>query len=169
MTTLFVLLLALLFILFLTTLMRRRTVERDLVGLRHQLRPVHLPALLNLVNPEDLSFLRTNLRRSYFVKLKRQRTLALISYVRRIASNAKVLTSIGALYRHSALPEVATAGQLLVSRAFTTRILALRTLMCLRIELMLPLFSTNLGSTITAYEAARSDLEKTSSASLILG
>lgn len=168
MTTLFVLVLALVFILFLTTLMRRRSVERDLVSLHRQLQPVHLPALLNLVNLEDLSFLRKNLSRSYFVKLKRQRTRALISYVRRIASNAKVLTSIGALYRHSNLTEVATAGQLLVSRASMTRMLALRTLMCLWIELMLPLFSTNLGSTITAYEAARSDLEASSSASLVV-
>jgi hypothetical protein len=158
MTTFFVLLLALVFILFLTSLMRRRGVESDIVSLYRRLQPVYLPALLNLLNPEDLSFLRTSLRPSDFVKLKRQRTRALIDYVSRIASNAQVLTSIGALYRHSTLPEVAAAGQLLVSRALMTRILALRTLMCLRIELMFPLFSTNLGSTITAYETARSGL-----------
>jgi len=168
MTTVFVLLLALAFILFLAALMRRRRLESDPVGLHRQLQPVHLPALLNLLNPEDLSFLRTNLRQSDFVKLKRQRTRALIEYVRRIASNAKVLASIGALYRHSALPEVAAAGQLLLSRAFMTRVLALRTLLCLQIELMLPLFDTNLGSTIKAYEAARGRLEGISSASLVL-
>lgn len=168
MTTVFVLLLALAFILFLASLMRRRRVESDPIGLYRQLQPVYLPALLNLLNPEDLSFLRTNLPRADFVKLKRQRTRSLIDYVRRIASNAKVLTSIGAVYRHSPLPEEAEAAQLLVTRALMTRLLALRALICLWIELMLPLFNTDLGSTITAYETARSRLEGVSSASLAL-
>jgi len=168
MTTLLVVLLALAFILFLTSLMRLRRVERDLVGLYNKLQPVHLPALLNLLNPEDLSFLRANLRKPDFVQVKRQRTRALIDYVRRIALNAKVLTSLGELYRYSPLPDVAAAGQLLVSRALMTRILALRTLLCLQIELVLPLFDTNLVSTIKAYEAARTRLEGISSTSLVL-
>ena len=165
MTTILVVLLALAFILFLASLIRWRRVENDPVGLSHQLQPLHMPALLNLLNPEDLSFLRANLREADFLELRRQRTRALIEYVRRIAFNARVLTSIGALSRHSQAPEVSAAAQLLVSRALMTRILALRTLVCLQVELMLPLFNTNLESTIKAYEAAQSRLEGISSAS----
>jgi hypothetical protein len=168
MITVVVLVLAAAFILFLATLMSRRRIESDPAGLYRQLQPVYLPALLNLLNMEDVNFLRANLEQSDFVKLKRQRTRALIVYVRRIAFNARVLASIGAWSRHSALPEVAAAGQLLVSRALRTRLLALRTLLCLEIELILPLFDTNLGSTIKAYEAAQSRLEGISAASPVL-
>ena len=163
--TILVVFLAVIFLLFLASSVRRRRVESDPHGLYHQLQPVHLPALLNLLNPEDLTFLRANVGEADFLKLKRQRTRALIEYVRRIAFNARVLTSIGALSRHSEAPEVAAAGQLLVSRALMTRMLALRTLLCLQVELLLPLFDTNLGSTIKAYEAAQSRLEGISSAS----
>ena len=167
MTTILVIFLAAAFLLFLASSVRRRRVEGDPVSLYHQLQPVHMPALLNLLNPEDLSFLRANLLEVDFVKLKRQRTRALIEYVRRIAFNARVLTSIGAISRHAQAPEVAAAGQLLVSRALMTRILALRTLACLKVELMFPLFDTNLGSTIKAYEAAQTRLEGISPASLV--
>jgi len=166
MTTLIVLLLAVAFIVYLTSLARRRRTETDATGFYRRIQPVHLPALFNLLNAEDLDFLRTNLRRGDFVKLKRQRARALMDYVRRIAANARVLTSIGVLYRHSTVPEVAASGQALVSRALTTRILALRTLLCLQIELILPLFNTNLRSTIKAYEAARARLDTISSGSV---
>lgn len=168
MITILVTLLALGFIIFLAVSMRRRGAETNPVSLYSQLQPVHLPALLNLLNVEDLNFLRANVRPSDFLKLKRARTRALIDYVRRIASNAKVLASIGALCRHSPLPEVAIAGQSLVSRALTTRILALRTLLCLELELVLPMFDTNLGSTIKAYETAQARLEGIPAESVVL-
>lgn len=167
MTTAFVLLLALAFLIFLVSLMRRRRLESDPIALYRQLQPIHLPALLNLLNPDDLNFLRANLRRSEFVKLKRERTRSLIEYVRKIASNAKVLTSIGAISQHSPLPEVAAAGQALSTRALVTRIRALRALMSLWIELFLPFLDTNLGTTISAYEAANSRLQGIDPASVV--
>ncbi len=165
MITVIVLVLAAAFVLFLASLMGRRRVESDPAGLYRQLQPIYLPALLNLLNVEDLNFLHANLEQVDFVRLKRQRTRALIVYVRRIAFNARVLASIGAWSRQSPSHEVAAAGQLLLSRALATRMLALRTLLCLQVELVLPLFDTNLGSTIKAYEAAQSRLEGISAAS----
>jgi len=159
MITVLIVLLACAFLVFLALSVRHRRAASDTVGLYRQLQPVYLPALLNLLSPDDLAFLRASLRHSDFVDLKRQRTRALIDYVRRINTNAKVLTSIGAILRQSPAPDVATAGQLLVSRAFTTRVLAARTLLFLEIELMLPFFDTNLASTIQAYETARARLE----------
>jgi hypothetical protein len=168
MITVLVLSLALAFILYLMSLMRRRRAEMDPTDLYWRLRPIHLPALLNLLNPDDINFLRTNLRQADFLKLKRQRTRALMDYVRKIALNAAVLTSIGMLYRNSPVPEIAASGQFLAARALTTRILALRTLLCLQIELVLPGFNTNMGSTIKAYEAARVGLDRISSNPFVL-
>jgi len=166
MITFLIILLACAFLVFLVRLMHRRGAENDTVGLYRRLQPVYLPALLNLLNPDDLAFLRTSLRHSDFVELKRRRTRALIDYVRRINTNAKVLTSIGAILRQSPVPDVAMSGQLLASRALTTRMLAGRTLLFLEIELLLPFFDTNLASTIRAYETARARLEGVTPSSL---
>jgi len=164
--TVFVVLLSLGFIVYVARLMRRRKTETDAARLYKQLQPIHLPALLNLLNPDDLSFLRINLSHSDFLALKRRRTRALMDYVRRIGLNARVLTSIGALRRQSALPDVAAAGQTLASHALTTRILAVRTLFFLELELVLPFFDTNLAPTIKAYEKARARLDESSATSL---
>ena len=150
---------ALAFIVFVGVLIRRRRMETNAAVFYRRLQPIYLPALLNLLNPEDIDFLRNNLRHSDFMIVKRDRTRALIQYVRRIAANARVLVTIGVLSRQTTCKEVAVAAQTLVSRALVTRILALRTLACLYVELVLPLFDTNLGSTIQAYEAAQARLE----------
>lgn len=161
-----VLLLASVFLVFLARLIRRRRLENDPTALYQQLQPVSVPALLNLLNPDDLHFLQANLRPVDFVKLKRQRTRSLIDYVRRIASNARVLTSLGAISQHSAVPEVVAAGKSLSSRALVTRILAFRTLVCLMLELLFPFMHPNLSDMISAYEVATSRLEEIWTAAL---
>jgi len=162
-TLAFIVLIAALLIVFLITLVRQRHATTDVNELYSRLKPIYVPALLNLINPGDLIFLRTRLRRSDFLKVKRARARALIDYVGRIAFNARTLTSIGTLYRQSAQPELASAGQSLVSRAASTRILALRTLVFLKIEFILPFFDTNLTPTLSAYERAKARLDGISS------
>lgn len=148
-------------------LMRGRNRELDPAVLQLQLHPIYVPALVNLLNPDDLLFLQQRLSRSDFLKLKRERARSLIDYVCRIASNAKVLTSIGAIYQHSPQREIAAEGQSLAASAVTTRMLALKALFSLWIEFLLPSFTADLQNMLSAYEAAEScfrELPETSSA-----
>src|SRR4051794_7273813 len=55
------------------------------------LQPVHLPALMNLLDESQQDYLRTRLSKQDFAKLQRQRNKALLVYVKRIASNSAVL------------------------------------------------------------------------------
>lgn len=150
---------------FLLILMQRRSREVEPATLQLRLQPVYLPALVNLLNPEDLLFLKQRLLPADFLKLKRERARSLIDYVRRIGFNAKTLTSIGAIYQHSPEREIAAEGQALAARAVSTRMLAFKALFCLWIEFLLPRFTTDLQSVINAYEAAESSFRELPEAS----
>jgi hypothetical protein len=158
--TLIVVALASAFFGFVVILMRRRSRELEPSALQLRLQPVYLPALINLLNPEDLLFLEQRLGRADFLQLKRARARSLIDYVWRIAYNAKVLASIGAIYQHSPRHEIAAEGQSLAARAITTRMLALRALFLVWIEFLLPSFTADLQTVVSAYAAAESSFRE---------
>jgi hypothetical protein len=118
------------------------------------MQPIHLPALLNLLDESQQDYLRAKLPKRDFTKLRRQRNKALLVYVKRIATNSAVLMR----YAHAAMQvsdaETAAAGRELLQSALSTRISALKAMGSLYIAVVMPSSARNLGDAITRYSNA---------------
>ncbi len=103
---------------------QRRMTLRGVDDIPSYTRPVHMPALLNLLDESQQQFLRERLPGDEFNALQRKRIRALIKYIDRIAGNAAVLQRVGDLARQSADPRVVSAAEELATLALQTRIYA---------------------------------------------
>jgi hypothetical protein len=125
--------------LFLVTVSHRRAVAiKDLDDLAGHTRPVDIQAFRNLTDRAETEFLRTRLSWPHFHIVHRERTLAAAEYVRNVAHNASVLMRLGQAARESADPDVARAGADMVQRALMVRMIAMRVLVKLYIQSMIP-------------------------------
>jgi hypothetical protein len=91
----------------------------ELVG---HMRPVDVEAFSNLVDPEEESFLRSNLPGPLFRSIQRERLLAATEYVAAVSHNAAVLLRIGEAARHHVDPTVSEAGQEMANSAARLRL-----------------------------------------------
>jgi hypothetical protein len=121
---------------------------------KENIQPIHLPALMNLLDESQQGYLRARLPKRDFARLQRQRNKALLVYVKRIASNSAVLMR----YAHAATQvsdvETAAAGRELLQSALSTRISALKAMGLLYIGVAMPTSVRNLGDAITRYSNA---------------
>lgn len=121
---------------------------------KEEMQPIHLPALMNLLDESQQDYLRARLSKRDFAKLQRQRNKALLVYVKRIASNSAVLMR----YAHAATQvseaETAAAGRELLQSALSTRISALKAMGLLYIGVAMPTSVRNLGEAIARYSTA---------------
>ncbi|HWR15959.1 MAG TPA: hypothetical protein VN577_14115 [Terriglobales bacterium] len=99
---------------------------------------IDIEAFQNLINPEETEFLRSRLPAADFRRVQRERTLATLEYVQRIAQNSAVLLRLGQASRNHADPEVAKAARFMVERALTVRMHAMRAIIQLRLKTFLP-------------------------------
>jgi hypothetical protein len=124
-STLIIVLLALLSLVFLLRLAKGRAVDiKSPDDLRSHIRPVDVQAFRNLTNPNEEEFLHAHLSPSEFRTVQRARLRAALEYVFCVANNAAVLIRMAEDARHSADPSVAEAGQKLADSALRLRLFA---------------------------------------------
>jgi hypothetical protein len=82
-------------------------------------------ALHNLLDPADTVFLREHLSAKEFRSLQRERTLAVLEYVRKIAYNAALLSSLAQLAQDTPDPQLAQAARRMVEQSARIRLLCL--------------------------------------------
>jgi hypothetical protein len=121
---------------------------------KEAMQPIHLPALLNLLDESQQDYLRARLPKRDFAKLQRRRNRALLVYVKRIASNSAVLMRYAHAATQASEPETVAAGRELLQAALSTRISALKAMGLLYIGVALPTSVRNLGDAIARYSTA---------------
>lgn len=130
--------------LFLVAVSHRRAVTiKNLDDLAGRTRPVDIEAFRNLTDRAETEFLRTRLSWAHFRMVHRERTLAAAEYVRCVAHNASVLMRLGQAARENADPDVARAAEDMVQRALMVRMIAMRVLVKLYIQSMIPGMSSS--------------------------
>jgi len=113
---------------------------------------IDLPAFLNLIDPAEEGFLRANLTPKVFRQVQRQRLLATVEYVRRVANNAGVLVQLGEAVSREANSEVSALGRELATTAIRLRALALLALCFLCVRIAMPNMRLSLLRVPTRYE-----------------
>lgn len=124
-------------------------------GLLDRLEPIDVPALLNLIDPRELDFLKTSLDSGALARLERKRNRALIIYVRRIVRNTDILMMCADAATRSEVQEIATAGADLLNLAMRTRMRALSTLALLYGAMIFPSLSAGVSQTVAGYTDIR--------------
>ena len=120
-------------------------------NLRGELQPIDLEAFLNLVNPEEEDFLKSNLPPAEFRAIHRERLWAAVEYVSGVSENAATLLKIGAVARRSSDVQVAEAGQRLTDRASRLRVQALKVKAKLYLGVALPGVALNPAAVVDGY------------------
>jgi hypothetical protein len=121
---------------------------------QESIQPIHVPALMNLLDESQQDYLRARLSKEDFANLQRQRNKALLVYVKRIASNSAILMRYAHAATHGADQETVAAGRELLQSALSTRMSALKAMGWLYIGIVLPSSARNLGDAITRYSNA---------------
>ncbi len=131
---------------------RRGTLEVPAGELTAQLYWVDIEAFCNLVDPDEESFLRTNLPPALFRSIQRERLLAATDYVAAVSHNAALLTRLGEAARHHADAVVAQTAEQLANRAVRLRLQCLLVTLNLWAAIALPGASLSSGSFVEHYE-----------------
>jgi hypothetical protein len=117
------------------------------------LQPVHLPAVLSLIDSKHEEVLRNRVSSREMRAIERARTRALIEYFGRIATNsAVILRASQDAARSASDPAIRQHSSELARLALSTRIAALRALSALYIALIWPGFASGLRSVEGSYE-----------------
>jgi hypothetical protein len=117
------------------------------------LQPVHLPAVLSLIDSKHEDVLRDRVSSREMRAIERARTRALIEYFERIATNSAVILRASQGAARSAPDELLRQHSSQLARlALRTRIAALRALSALYIALIWPGFASGLQSVESSYE-----------------
>jgi hypothetical protein len=140
---------------FVVVARKRAPGDVSYTGLLERLEPIDVPALLNLIDPRELEFLKTNLDSAALARLERKRNQALIVYVRRIVRNTDILMMCADAASRSDVQEVSTAGADLLNLAMRTRIRALSSLALLYGARVFPSLSAGVLQTVTGYTDIR--------------
>lgn len=152
--TLGLLALAIVFILFLVRYSPWRSAAAKPDELHFVLEPLHVPALMNLIDESNLEFLRRSLPASDFRKAQRERNRALRVYVRRIAHNTRVLIATAESAQRASDPVVSESGRILLTASLHTRTRAVRALAFLYVAEIFPDRLPDLADAIRTYESA---------------
>jgi hypothetical protein len=124
-----------------------------LVQLEGRTRPVDIAAFRNLVAPSEEQYLREQLPIAEFKKVHRERMRAAIEYLHELADNAAVLLRLGESARRSDDPEIAQAGQELVSSALVLRVLVISSQAKLYTSMWLPSLRFSPERVTSSYES----------------
>ena len=120
--------------------------------LRAQLCVVDIDAFRNLTDPNEENFLHTQLSRSAYRKVQRQRLRATLAYVECVAKNAAVLIRMGEAARRSADASVAEAGTKLVNNALRLRLQTFQVKAKVYLQIVYPGVQTPSEELVSQYE-----------------
>lgn len=90
-------------------------------GLANQIQPIDIEAFRNLIDPSEDEYLRRRLSPAQFRTVRRQRLLAMASYIQIAGRNAAVLVSAGQSALAATDRDTAQAARLLVESALLLR------------------------------------------------
>ncbi|HLY92357.1 MAG TPA: hypothetical protein VKQ89_03780 [Candidatus Angelobacter sp.] len=119
------------------------------------IRPVDLKAFRTLMDRDDELFLRAQLPRGKFFRLKRQRIRVTLGYVGRIAANASAVLRMTEASRQSAAPEVATAAAQVMELATQIRMQCLLAMGKLCFEYVVPSLQFTPAMLVPKYQSLR--------------
>lgn len=132
---------------------RRRSASRlSPAELTSQLQPVDIEAFRNLIDPDEESFLQTNLPPALFRSVQRERLRAAIEYVAAVSRNAAILTRVGEAVRDYSDAGVAEAAQELANNAVRLRLHCFLVTANLWTAIALPAASLSSGSVVERYQ-----------------
>jgi hypothetical protein len=96
-------------------------ISRERAGLSGTIRPIDVEAFRNLINPAEDEYLRRRLPPGAFRKVRRQRLLAMASYIHVVVGNADVLKRAGEAALAGNDPRVSGAAVVLMNEAILIR------------------------------------------------
>jgi hypothetical protein len=102
------------------------------------IRFVDVEAFRNLIDPDDLEYLRRRMPSAEFRKIQRERLRAAAQYISCAAHNAAVLLRMAEAARVSSDPQVAAMAEKLVENAIRLRLYAFQAIPKLYIAMILP-------------------------------
>ena len=120
--------------------------------LQERIRPVDLEAFRNLTDPDEERFLVSNLPRSEFRVIERQRLRAAIDYLGGVSHNAGLLLQLGQAARRSTDGRIAEAGRNLVDEAVRLRLYAVLARGKLCVRFVFPETAWQAGSILDRYQ-----------------
>jgi hypothetical protein len=123
-------------------------------------RPVDLKAFRTLMDRDDELFLRGNLSRSKFRRLKRQRISVMLRYVARIANNSSAVVRLSEPARLSSDPEVADAAAQVINLATQIRLQCLLAFAKLSLEFAVPSLQLTPAILVPRYQALRDNVKR---------
>jgi hypothetical protein len=116
------------------------------------MRPVDVEAFCNLVDPDEESFLRSNLPARIFRSIQRERLLAATEYVSAVSHNAAVLLRIAEVARDHANPEISQAAQEMANSAVRLRLHCLFVFLRLWTAILVPDAGFSSASLVDRYQ-----------------
>jgi len=131
---------------------RRRIQISNASGLVKLTHAVDLEAFCNLMDPAEDAFLRANLPPPAYRKLRRERLLIAIQYVRAVSSNAVVLLALGEAVRRNPDPGIAAAGEQMVDSAIRLRLNSAVVLLNLWAAVALPKAKVPAAALVSRYQ-----------------
>jgi hypothetical protein len=131
---------------------KRALTARWLQNPTAHLRSVDLAAFRNLIDPSEEQFLRAHLPPSEFRRVQKERLRAAAEYVSAVAHNAAVLLRLGQAARLSADSSTVAAAENLVDTALRLRLIAMRSLVVLRLKIILRGSHVSLAAVAERYE-----------------
>src|SRR5690348_7038420 len=139
----------------LATVRRRRIPPNPAAALAGTTQAVDLQAFRNLVDSDEEAFLKANVSSSDYRRLRRERLLTAMSYIRAVSVNASVLIRLGEAARHSPDPRIALAGQKMTDDAIRLRLYAVAVMLNLGAAVALPNMAISSAALLSRYEHVR--------------
>jgi hypothetical protein len=122
------------------------------------IRPVDVQALRNLMDRDDELFLKENLPRRRFHRLKRRRISLTIRYVGRVAGNASLVMRLSEAARLATDPEVAAVALEISEMATQIRMQCMLAFAKLAVEFAVPSLQLTPATLVPKYQALRENV-----------
>jgi hypothetical protein len=154
-TLVFVLIGFVLLVVFATLAMRRTRRVPDVDQAFTAIRSLDIEAFRTLVDPEEEAFLRVRLPAAEFRKIKRERALAALAYVRALSRASLQVARFGDAAQRSPIPALAASGKQIANSAIYLRLRALDASVRLTVSATFPGFGPRpLRSLLEQYDRA---------------
>lgn len=133
---------------------------RSVADLQDQLGVVDIAAFLNLIDPSEDAFLRTELSRGAYTQVRRMRIRAMLAYLAQACANARLLLAYAQHGMSSSNGETAAVARGLATSAFKFQLLAIAARSRLCVLWLFPSGDWVLGDVMEAYEQLRFKLQR---------
>ena len=138
----------------------QRTPITDLEDFHRRWSKVHLPALLNLIDRDEETYLRENLSRGDFKMIQRKRLAVTWEYLSRVGANARLMVQAGQAIQHSSHGEQSLEARALVADSMRLRTAVLQAKLSIAARFVFPGIDSPIASALEPYSAIREHIEQ---------